>query len=440
MSFVRNARLARSVSVSNVGLKNHPYAHGNVLQGSTYVHGSVGSISLSDSENSSPGSSVDPSDLAVLEAIRDDLDRVEFGNLTNQVNDSWAEPSNVVGVPCNDALNLFAQEAGNTEEGFFSFTDALGSPFNGSQPSGYTGSDGSSFDPHSPHSSVAWSAASEIGSSPTSPVDLTQEQRATIANEQQPILSAPPQHSITAPVGDVYSVQQQGPNPLPQLVFAPQHPYHSTTQQQQWQSNASPQRTNSATYHYAQLLQQHRGPAPPTTAADIAQAAARYACNQQWQLAAPSITAACALAHQIGLQMANPFDTGHEGSHRNTIYYPLRRLVLTGQDTDANMALFFGPRYGEGIMDAWHEMRLRAFVNPAPWPLFTQLAQAVDEGAFEIKPRPITREEWREIEVIGLVVAECKGWGVREEVSSLGIHGCRDFGKRRGLVAVQSTA
>lgn len=62
------------------------------------------------------------------------------------------------------------------------------------------------------------------------------------------------------------------------------------------------------------------------------------------------------MAKEMHLELPKKETTGN----RANVKYPLRRLVLTGNDTDENMELFFGPKWNDaekGIGGLWRQTR-----------------------------------------------------------------------------------
>lgn len=62
------------------------------------------------------------------------------------------------------------------------------------------------------------------------------------------------------------------------------------------------------------------------------------------------------IAKEIHLSLPNKSTTGNKAN----VKYPLRRLVLTGNDTEDNLELFFGEKWNDaekGISDLWRQAR-----------------------------------------------------------------------------------
>lgn len=106
-----------------------------------------------------------------------------------------------------------------------------------------------------------------------------------------------------------------------------------------------------------------------------------------WNTVAPTNAEAQALAKSIGLS----FPTGRHNITQG-IGYPLRRLVVTGQDALENIRLLLGPQWADD--EGWDNTRIQVLMGAPPEgsPAFT-MAQYTDHGCPQWTPRAPSPEE-----------------------------------------------
>ncbi|KAL8628235.1 hypothetical protein Q9189_006051 [Teloschistes chrysophthalmus] len=101
------------------------------------------------------------------------------------------------------------------------------------------------------------------------------------------------------------------------------------------------------------------------------------------------IPAAIALADRLGLNIPN--DTVH-GSEAGLIY-PMRRHVVTGEDSPANMKLLFAPKWKADTAQVHWECRHMVLATPADGSSMQAMARFLEERCKRWNLRPATQEE-----------------------------------------------
>lgn len=79
---------------------------------------------------------------------------------------------------------------------------------------------------------------------------------------------------------------------------------------------------------------------------------------------------------------------------------PLRRLVLTGQDTPEKMRLLFGPQYESTLKDSHEKARMECLLDPPPGSPSRVMSSTLDDPSLARSPRPATEAEKRKIEEV----------------------------------------
>lgn len=128
--------------------------------------------------------------------------------------------------------------------------------------------------------------------------------------------------------------------------------------------------------------------------------------HRYWNTTAYSQPAAQALAERLSLSLVRP-ESGSSPGMQGGLIYPIRRLVVTGEDTSVNMEILLGPEW-EGCRKVWEECRMTVLAaassssptspSPSPTSQTTKMAMAaaLDECVPRWTPRPAsTKEEAR---------------------------------------------
>ncbi|MCJ1424112.1 hypothetical protein MMC29_001999, partial [Sticta canariensis] len=76
--------------------------------------------------------------------------------------------------------------------------------------------------------------------------------------------------------------------------------------------------------------------------------------------------------------------------------YPIRRLIITGEDTPVNLALLFGPLW-EKESAAVRKTRIEVLLCPPPGSPSHTAAQYLDEGSPRWTPRAPSADEQAEL-------------------------------------------
>ncbi|RJE23429.1 hypothetical protein PHISCL_04237 [Aspergillus sclerotialis] len=86
------------------------------------------------------------------------------------------------------------------------------------------------------------------------------------------------------------------------------------------------------------------------------------------------------------------------GTHGETLYHPIRRLVVTGNDTDENLELFFGPNWKQLAGPVHKDARMEVLLQPSPGETGYELYSRWDKGTPTWSPRPATNDELVQME------------------------------------------
>ncbi|KAK3903551.1 hypothetical protein C8A05DRAFT_43218 [Staphylotrichum tortipilum] len=82
------------------------------------------------------------------------------------------------------------------------------------------------------------------------------------------------------------------------------------------------------------------------------------------------------------------------------IALPLRRLVVTGQDTSENMQLLFGPQWERHIKEDHETARIECLLNPPPGSPSHVMNAWMDDGSLIPSPRPATEAEQQRVKKV----------------------------------------
>jgi hypothetical protein len=108
-----------------------------------------------------------------------------------------------------------------------------------------------------------------------------------------------------------------------------------------------------------------------------------------WNRIAPTIPAARSLASRLHIDIPNPDTIGI----KTTLMYPVRRLVIAGQDTPSNLRLLLGPTWEEDAKHIWESSRLQALCGSSvEAPEFIAKLK-VDDNRVPLAPRPPSAQE-----------------------------------------------
>jgi hypothetical protein len=148
------------------------------------------------------------------------------------------------------------------------------------------------------------------------------------------------------------------------------------------------------------------------------------AAFQYWMYKAHTQTEAVALASRLNLDIPQGMTYGFKGglgyaifplicsgaanfltltpplhplTSTNTLWssgsYPIRRLVVTGEDNPTNFAILFGPQWEIGMADLWGKTRIEVLLCPRSGSPAHMMAGAYDEGCPVWRPRGPSEEE-----------------------------------------------
>jgi hypothetical protein len=107
-----------------------------------------------------------------------------------------------------------------------------------------------------------------------------------------------------------------------------------------------------------------------------------------WVETAPTKPEAQALATRLGLEFPDGF-TGFKAG----MMYPMRRLIVSGEDTPANMLLLFGPTWEADTTRTHEDARRTVLLSPPPGSPSHTMAGFMDQGLVSWRPRPANAEE-----------------------------------------------
>jgi hypothetical protein len=90
--------------------------------------------------------------------------------------------------------------------------------------------------------------------------------------------------------------------------------------------------------------------------------------------------------------------------------YPIRRLVLSGKDTNRNMRLFFGPKWEDdvqGVVDIWKVARMDVLLlHKEPW---SGKNCRFDYESPTVIPRPANEEEQKKLKQVQALEIKLRG-------------------------------
>lgn len=114
---------------------------------------------------------------------------------------------------------------------------------------------------------------------------------------------------------------------------------------------------------------------------------------EYWVQSAHQSPAAVDLAKRLGLDLP----TAETEGFKSGLMYPMRRLVITGEDTPKNKELFFGPNWETETKDLHQDCRIEVLLAQGKPPPEGSPAYAMsafmDEGCPSWTPRPAEGEE-----------------------------------------------
>lgn len=109
---------------------------------------------------------------------------------------------------------------------------------------------------------------------------------------------------------------------------------------------------------------------------------------QYWTQTAHTKPEAQALAARLGLEILQ----GTMRRSQSGLMYPLRRLVISLEDTSAKMAVLLGPNW-QTAADSHKQCRMYVLMSPPQGSPARIIGDAVDEGSARWTPRPPSIEE-----------------------------------------------
>ncbi|KAL8804725.1 MAG: hypothetical protein Q9182_002417 [Xanthomendoza sp. 2 TL-2023] len=105
---------------------------------------------------------------------------------------------------------------------------------------------------------------------------------------------------------------------------------------------------------------------------------------------------------------------------QSTLMYPIRRLVVTGEDTPENLTLLLGPLWEYHVGQCRHKARLEVLVCPPPGSPLSVSFKDHDRGSPPWTPRPANAKEAAEVakvrDIQSKIVAQM---GDRKDVTSI---------------------
>lgn len=105
-------------------------------------------------------------------------------------------------------------------------------------------------------------------------------------------------------------------------------------------------------------------------------------------------------AQQLASRLQLDLPHGNMKGFKSGLKYPMRRLVISGEDNPANYALLFGPNWeqGETIKEIHQAERIEMLLAPPSAAPAGIMAGFMDEGyTGPWRPRPPTKEEEEKI-------------------------------------------
>ncbi|KAL8938864.1 MAG: hypothetical protein Q9216_003667 [Gyalolechia sp. 2 TL-2023] len=114
---------------------------------------------------------------------------------------------------------------------------------------------------------------------------------------------------------------------------------------------------------------------------------------EHWVESAHKSPAAIDLAKRLGLDLPTPETEGIKSG----LMYPMRRLVITGEDTPENQEIFFGPDWEAETKELHQDCRVEVLLAqgkpPPEGSPAHAMSKSMDEGCPYWKPRPAEGEE-----------------------------------------------
>ncbi|MCJ1465210.1 hypothetical protein MMC07_003826 [Pseudocyphellaria aurata] len=111
-----------------------------------------------------------------------------------------------------------------------------------------------------------------------------------------------------------------------------------------------------------------------------------------WNNVAPTKPEAQALAARLGLE----FPTSYFG-FKAGLLYPVRRLIVTGEDTPANLEILLGPLWENEDRSLIKKTRIDVLLCPPPGSPSYDATIYLDEGSPHWNPRAANADEQAEI-------------------------------------------
>ncbi|KAJ9314769.1 hypothetical protein DTO271D3_5015 [Paecilomyces variotii] len=115
--------------------------------------------------------------------------------------------------------------------------------------------------------------------------------------------------------------------------------------------------------------------------------------SQYYNEIAYRVPEARALARSIKLTLP-------KGQGSNNVIQPLRRLVITGEDTPENLELLFGPNWKESSSQVHERIRLEVFLRPPRESITYGIYASMDAGTPAFSPRAANDAERRKVRTI----------------------------------------
>ncbi|KAG8532349.1 uncharacterized protein KY384_002834 [Bacidia gigantensis] len=104
-----------------------------------------------------------------------------------------------------------------------------------------------------------------------------------------------------------------------------------------------------------------------------------------WNNTAPTKPEAQALAARLGLDFPSNSPHGYQCG----LVYPIRRLIVTGEDSPENYAILLGPLWETKAMNIIKETRIEVLKCPPVGSPSYKVAGYVDQGAPRWTPKPL---------------------------------------------------
>ncbi|KAL8684037.1 MAG: hypothetical protein Q9186_000067 [Xanthomendoza sp. 1 TL-2023] len=110
--------------------------------------------------------------------------------------------------------------------------------------------------------------------------------------------------------------------------------------------------------------------------------------DHYWNHIAQTKPEAQSLAQRLHLD----FPTSSNGL-QGVLMYPIRRLVITGEDTPENLTLLLGPLWESHLGQGRHKARIEVLICPPPGSPLSVSYKEHDRGSPAWTPRPANAEE-----------------------------------------------